>query len=97
MSDDEIRRIVREVIAEQPPLTEAAIHAIVAASVAQTMTRLGIDTAQPFELQADMRWVRQHRETESTWIQRVAFVAIGVLTTGILIALWDGIKSLVHK
>ena len=69
-------------------MTEDDVRKIVAGTVAETLLKLGIDASDPIELQADMRHLRQWRESISTVKRQSLITAIGILTAGMLGLIW---------
>lgn len=65
-------------------MTEAEIKKIVSETVHETLIRIGIDAADPLELQADMQHLRNWRQSVNTVKRQSLMTAVGVLTTGIL-------------
>lgn len=65
-------------------MTEAEIKKIVSETVNDTLMKLGIDAADPIELQADMQHLRAWRESIKTVKRQSLMTAVGILTTGIL-------------
>lgn len=74
-------------------MTENEIRRIVAETVDQTLTRLGVDTHDPIEFQRDMQHLRAWRESIGTVKRQSLITAIGILTAGILGAIWLAIKG----
>lgn len=65
-------------------MTEAEIKKIVSETVNETLLKLGIDAADPLELQADMQHLRAWRQSINTVKRQSLLTAVGVLTTGFL-------------
>jgi hypothetical protein len=74
-------------------LTEAEIRKIVAETVEETLTRLGIPAADPIEVQKDMQHLRGWRTASETVKRQSIITAVGILTAGILGAIWLAIKG----
>jgi hypothetical protein len=74
-------------------MTEHEIRRIVAETVDQTLTRLGIDSTDPVELQKDMAHLREWRESIGTVKKQSLMTAIAILTAGILGLIWLAIKG----
>lgn len=74
-------------------MTEAEIRKIVAEAVKETMLTMGIDTSEPIELQRDMQHLRQWRESITTVKRQGLITAMGILTAGIIGAIWLAIKG----
>lgn len=69
-------------------LSEHEIRQIVAETVAETLTRLGVDAANPKEMQADFQHLRDWRESIKTVKRQGLMTAVGVITVGFLGLLW---------
>lgn len=74
-------------------MTEADIRRVVAETVEQTLTRLGVDTENPLEFQRDMQHLRAWRESVSTIKKQSLVTAIGVITTGFIGLVWMVLKD----
>lgn len=74
-------------------MTENEIRRIVAETVDQTLTRLGVDTADPIEFQRDLQHLRAWRESVATIKRQSLITAVGVLTLGVLGLIWVAIKG----
>ncbi len=71
------------------------IRDIIRETVRETLRGLGVDTSHPFEVQADLRSLREWRQSMKAF-RRSAFLGIvGVVVSGACAALWIGFKSLV--
>lgn len=79
-------------------LTKDELHDITkqAASeaVEETLTKLGIDHSEPFEMQRDFQFVRDWRNASESAKAKAIVVAVGVLFSGVLGALWVGLKTI---
>lgn len=74
-------------------MTEAEIRKIVAETVAETLTRMGIPADDPIEVQKDMQHLRAWRESVSTVKRQGLITAVGILTAGILGLIWMAVKG----
>jgi len=74
-------------------MNEAEIRKIVAETVEQTLTRMGIQAADPIEVQRDMQHLRSWRTSTETIKRQSLLTAIGVLTAGVLGIIWMAIKG----
>lgn len=76
------------------PETQAAVEE----AVKQTLLKLGMDVSQPehvVELQQDFQHLRKWRKSVNA-VERQSFLgAMAVLGTGLVAALWLGIKQLI--
>ncbi|MCK1520352.1 hypothetical protein [Bradyrhizobium sp. 17] len=97
MADDEIRAIVAETLAEQQRLQQANIDAIVLRTVASVLASFGIEDDDRKELGADFQHLRRWR-TSVEQAQSYTFKAvITVLATGLMGAVWLGVKVVLGK
>lgn len=74
-------------------LNEQEIRKIVAEAVTETLTRMGIDAEEPIEVQRDFQHLRAWRQSIETVKRQSLMTAIGVITVGILGAIWLAIKG----
>jgi hypothetical protein len=97
MADDEIRAIVAETLAEQHRLQQANIDAIVLRTVASVLASFGIEDDDRKELRADFQHLRRWR-TSVEQAQSYTFKAvITVIATGLMGAVWLGVKVVLGK
>jgi hypothetical protein len=97
MADDEIRAIVAETLAEQHRLQQDSIDAIVLKTVASVLASFGIEDDDRKELRADFQHLRRWR-TSVEQAQSYTFKAvITVLATGLMGAVWLGVKVVLSK
>nr|WP_249804257.1 MULTISPECIES: hypothetical protein [unclassified Bradyrhizobium] len=97
MPDDEIRAIVAETLAEQHRLQQANIDAIVLRTVASVLASFGIEDDDRKELRADFQHLRRWR-TSVEQAQSYTFKAvITVIATGLVGAVWLGVKVVLGK
>lgn len=82
MQDHEIRHLIDEVA------NKAA-----AAAVKQTLVTMGIDADNPFEVQKDMQYLREWRESISAVKRHGLDAAIGFIILGALAMVWAAIKN----
>jgi hypothetical protein len=62
------------------------------AAVHETMRLLGIDANDPFEMQRDFAHLRSWRKSVESVQRRVLLTSVGILTTGIVAAIWMVLK-----
>lgn len=73
--------------------TDDEIRAIVKATVAETLVKLGVDIEDPLEVQADFRHLRSWRQSSDTIKRQGLVTAVGVLVIGVLGLIWAAIKG----
>ncbi len=97
MADDEIKAIVAETLAEQGKLQQESIDAIVLKAVASVLASLGIEDDDRKELRADFLHLRRWRKSVEQ-AQNYTFKAvITVVATGLMGAIWLGVKVALGK
>ena len=74
-------------------MNEAEIRRVVAEAVAETLLKLGIDAADPLELQRDMQHLRAWRESVDTVKRQGIITAVGILIAGMIGLVWVSIKG----
>ena len=75
---------------------EADINRIVAQSVEETLGNLGFTPGSPHEVQADqiyLRKARQGNDEVAKWAKRSI---LGVVFSGLCLAVWEGVKQLLN-
>jgi hypothetical protein len=97
MRDDEIRAIVAETLAEQQRIREESIDAIVLKAVASTLTSFGIEEDDRRELKADFHHLRRWRKSVEQALSYTFKAAITVVVTGLVGAVWLGIKVMLGR
>lgn len=97
MADDDIKAIVAETLAEQLKLQQDSIDAIVLKAVAAVLASLGIEDDDRKELRADFLHLRRWRKSVEQ-AQNYTFKAvITVVATGLMGAIWLGVKVALGK
>jgi hypothetical protein len=97
LADDEIKAIVAETLAEQHKLQQESIDAIVLKAVASVLASLGIEDDDRKELRADFLHLRRWRKSVEQ-AQNYTFKAvITVVATGLMGAIWLGVKVALGK
>lgn len=74
-------------------MDEREVRKIVAEAVKETLVSLGIPADDPLEVQRDMQHLRAWRESVATVKRQGLMTAIGILTAGILGAIWMAFKG----
>jgi hypothetical protein len=77
-------------------MTEMELKLLVRQTVSETLISLGIDHNDPIEMQADFRHLREWRRSVNS-VKRYGFMtAVGVVITGLLGAIWVGLRSMTN-
>ncbi|TWB02112.1 hypothetical protein FBZ96_103894 [Bradyrhizobium stylosanthis] len=97
MQEDEIRAIVVETLAEQHRLQQDSIDAIVAKAVASVMASFGIEDDDRKEIRADFQHLRRWRKSVEQAQSYTFKAVITVLATGLMGAVWLGVKVVLSK
>jgi hypothetical protein len=94
---EDIRAIVVETLAEQQRLHRDDIDAIVLKTIVTILTSFGIEEEDRKELRADFQHLRRWRKSVEQ-AQSYAFKAvITVIVTGLVGAVWLGVKVVLGK
>lgn len=97
MTADEIKSVVHEVLAEQRVLNKADLDDMASKTVLAIMSTFGIEEDDRKEVKADFQHLRRWRKSVEQ-AQTFGFKAvITVIATGLLGALWLGIKAALGK
>jgi hypothetical protein len=97
IADDEIKAIVAETMAQQHRLQQEAIDAIVLKAVASVLASLGIEDDDRKELRADFQHLRRWRKSVEQAQSYTFKAVITVLATGLMGAVWLGVKVVLGK
>ena len=74
-------------------MTEAEVKKIVAETVKETLTSLGVDMSEPLEVQRDMAHLRRWRGAVEKIPGHAVLTAIGILTAGVLALAWMAVTG----
>ncbi|MBR0694822.1 hypothetical protein [Bradyrhizobium lablabi] len=97
MHETDVRSIVIEALAEQERIRRSDIDAVVLQTVATILTSFGIEDADRRELRADFQHLRRWRRSVEQ-AQNFTFKAvITIIATGLVGAVWMGIKTTLGK
>lgn len=94
MEDHDLHDLIQKTSQETAHAMRDEIRQQVDEGVSDAMTRVGIDMSDPIEVQQDMSWVRDWRKTARAVKRKGAITAVGILVTGILGAVWIGMKTM---
>jgi hypothetical protein len=97
MSDDDIRAVVMETLAEQQRIHHSDIDAVVVRAIATVLTSFGIEEADRRELRADFQHLRRWRKSVEQAQSYTFKAVITVIVTGFVGAVWLGIKVMLGK
>ncbi|MET4801530.1 hypothetical protein [Bradyrhizobium sp. LB11.1] len=97
MPDDEIRAIVAEILAEQHRLQQDSIDAIMLKAVASVLASFGIEDDDRKEIRADFQHLRRWRRSVEQAQSYTFKAVITVIATGLMGAVWLGVKVVLSK
>lgn len=97
MPDDEIRAIVAETLAEQHRLQQDSIDAIVLKALASVLASFGIEDDDRKEVRADFQHLRRWRKSVEQAQSYTFKAVITVIATGLMGAVWLGVKVVLSK
>lgn len=78
-------------------LTPEEARALIREAVRETFLMLGVKVDDPIEIQKDFQHLREWRNTTESIKSKGLLTVMGILVSGMLAALWVGIKEFVGK
>jgi hypothetical protein len=97
LRDEDIRTIVVETLAEQQRQHRDDIDAIVLRAIATILTSFGIEEEDRRELRADFQHLRRWRKSVEQAQSYTFKAVITVIVTGLVGAVWLGVKLVLGK
>jgi len=97
LHDNDIKAIVVETLAEQQRFHRDDIDAIVLRAVATTLTSFGIEEDDRRELRADLQHLRRWRKSVEQAQSYTFKAVVTVIATGLVGAVWLGVKVVLGK
>jgi len=97
LRDEDIRAIVAEALTEQQKIHRANVDAIVLRSIATALATFGIEEEDRRELRADFQHLRRWRKSVEQAQSYTFKAVITVIVTGLVGAIWLGIKVALGK
>ncbi len=97
MRREDIRAVVAETLAEQQRLHHGDIDAVVLKAMAAILTSFGIEEDDRRELRADFQHLRRWRKSVEQAQSYTFKAAITIIVTGVVGAVWLGIKVVIGK
>lgn len=94
---EDIKAIVAETLAEQHRLQREEIDAVVLRAIVTILTSFGIEEEDRKELRADFQHLRRWRKSVEQAQSYTFKAVITVIATGVLGAVWLGIKVMLGK
>lgn len=78
-------------------LTPEEARALIREAVRETFLMLGVKVDDPIEVQKDFQHLREWRNTTESIKSKGLLTVMGILVSGMLAAIWVGIKEFVGK
>ncbi|MCK1736613.1 hypothetical protein IVA79_22315 [Bradyrhizobium sp. 138] len=97
IQDDEIRAIVAQTLAEQQRVQQESVDAIVLKAVTSVLASFGIEDDDRKELRADFQHLRRWRKSVEQAQSYTFKAVITVIATGLMGAVWLGVKVVLGK
>jgi len=94
---DEIRTIVAETLAEQQRLLGGDLDSVVLKAIANILTSFGIEEEDRRELRADFQHLRRWRRSVEQAQSYTFKAVITIIVTGVVGAIWLGVKAVLGK
>ena len=95
--DEGIRAIVAQTLAEQQRVQQESVDAIVLKAVASVLASFGIEDDDRKELRADFQHLRRWRKSVEQAQSYTFKAVITVIATGLMGAVWLGVKVVLGK
>lgn len=84
---------IAERAAQKAALDEAELQRLIAKTVEQTLTQLGVEHDDPLEMQRDFQYLREFRTTSATLKERGLLALIAIMLSGFVALLVMGVKE----
>ena len=97
LHEDDIKVIVVETLKEQQRFHRDDIDAIVLRAVATTLTSFGIEEEDRRDLRADLQHLRRWRKSVEQAQSYTFKAVVTVIATGLVGAVWLGVKVVLGK
>ena len=97
LHEDDIKAIVVETLNEQQRFRRDDIDAIVLRAVATTLTSFGIEEEDRRDLRADLQHLRRWRKSVEQAQSYTFKAVVTVIATGLVGAVWLGVKVVLGK
>jgi NADPH-dependent glutamate synthase beta subunit-like oxidoreductase len=97
MRDEDIRVVIAETLAEQQRLHQNDLDAVVLRTIASILTSFGIEEEDRKELRADFQHLRRWRKSVEQAQSYTFKAVITVIITGVVGAVWLGVKVMLGK
>ena len=97
MHEADIRAVVAETLAEQQRLLAEHLYALVLRTIATILTSFGIEEEDRRELRADFQHLRRWRKSVEQAQSYTFKAVITVIVSGLVGAVWLGIKLMIAK
>ena len=97
MHEADIRAVVAETLAEQQRLHREDLDALVLRTIATILTSFGIEEEDRRELRADFQHLRRWRKSVEQAQSYTFKAVITVIVSGLVGAVWLGIKLMIAK
>ena len=88
----QLRELIQRELDSQAP-SHVHVNEVVRTAVHETLVTLGLDVSDPIELQKDMAFVRDLRRGSDAVKTKGILVVVGLFVTGIVGAIWLGLKA----
>lgn len=82
---------------ENVTISREDLREIISEGVTEAFRSMGIDSMQPIEMQRDMAHLRKWRVSVEKTTSTTFTVALGVIVSGLLGAVWLGISTIIGQ
>lgn len=97
MTEDEVKSVVQEVLAEQKTLHPHDIDEVVLKTIATILTSFGIEEEDRKEIRADFVHLRKWRKSVEQAQGYTFKIVVTAIISGFIGAMWLGFKTMLGK
>jgi hypothetical protein len=97
MTAEEIKGVIRDVLAEQKIAAQPDLDKVVTKTISSLLATFGIDEEDRRELKDDFAHLRRSRKSFEQAQAYTWKIVITTVVTGFLGALWLGFQAMIHK
>jgi len=97
MTAEDIKAVIKEVLAEQRLATQPDLDKVVTKTISSLLATFGIDEEDRRELKDDFAHLRRSRKSFEQAQAYTWKIVITTVVTGFLGALWLGFQAMLHK
>jgi hypothetical protein len=97
MTEDDIRRVVHQVLQDERERNADQMDAVVFKTISTILISFGINDDDRKEMQADFAHLRRWRKSVEQVNRTGMITIVGIIVTGLTGAIWLGFKTILGK